>query len=57
MFLISLRENTYQRCFYQSSYEFLDIDLEDHLKQPLRGIPYILQTKEGTEEVDRVLHM
>ena len=32
MFLMPFRENTYQRNFYQRSYEFLDIGLEDHLK-------------------------
>ena len=56
MFLISLRENTYQRNFYQSSYEFLDIGSEDHLKQLLNML-YILQIKEETEEVDNLLHM
>ena len=51
MFLMSLRGNTYQRYFYKSSYEFLDIGLDEHQNQLTRSMLYILPIKEGTEEV------
>ena len=45
---MALRGNTYQTYFHQNSFECLGIGSEDHLKQLLRSMCYILQINKET---------